>query len=145
MKVAIVGTTANMSENIELDMRKMITLTLKQYDKGETLIISGGAKGVDKMAVEIAKGLGFQTKEYLPEVHDWIPKGRNIGKIGYKKRNLQMAEACDKILCFTISAQNKDDKCYHHNPKQDHKKTAGCWTVNKVIEMKKPFELWVIR
>ena len=108
------------------------------------MIISGGAKGVDKMAIEIAKGLGFQTKEFLPEVYDWTPKGQNIGKIGYKKRNLQIAEECDKILCFTIPAKHDYEKCYHHKPKQQHKKTAGCWTVNKVVEMKKPFELWVI-
>ena len=35
MKLAIVGTTSELYENQELDMRKMIALTLEQYDKDE--------------------------------------------------------------------------------------------------------------
>ena len=68
MKVAIVGTTANLTENEQQKMKQEIELVLKKYPS-DTIIISGGAKGVDTIALEIAKDNGFTTKEYKPDKH----------------------------------------------------------------------------
>lgn len=138
MKVAIVGTTANLSENEERDMRQHILLILKRYSP-DTIIISGGAKGVDTIALEIAKGLGFKTKAYKPEIEDWAPSN---GKIGYKKRNLQIANDCDELYCFSVTVRKK--KCYHHETPQKHEKTAGCYAANKCRDMGKPTRLCII-
>lgn len=138
MKVAIVGTTTNLSENEERDMRQHILLILKRYSP-DTIIISGGAKGVDTIALEIAKGLGFKIKAYNPEIEEWVPSN---GKIGYKKRNLQIANDCDELYCFSVPVRKK--KCYHHETLQEHEKTAGCWTARKALQMKKPSQLIVI-
>ena len=115
MKVAIVGTTAKLTEKEEQVMRQEITIILKKYPL-DAIIISGGAKGVDALSLEIAKKLGFKTQEYSPEKNEWKY---------YKKRNLQIANDCDELYCFSVSVRKT--KCYHHNPIQNHEKTAGCW------------------
>ena len=119
MKVATVGTTANLTENEEQVMRQEITIVLKKYSTN-TIIISGGAKGVDTIALDIAKDMGFKTLEYKPEKEQWE---------FYKKRNLQIANDCDELYCFSVSVRKV--KCYHHNAPQNHEKTAGCWTLEK--------------
>ena len=137
-KIAIVGTTAHLSKDEEENIREAIASDLKKCPS-DSLIISGGAKGVDKMALDVAKALGFETKEYKPEIDEWTPSN---GKFGYKKRNLQIAQDCDELFCYSVSARTQ--KCYHHNSIQNHEKTAGCWTLNKVKEMKKPCQFSLV-
>lgn len=134
MKVAIVGTTTNLSEDEQRVMKQEIALVLKKYPIN-TIIISGGAKGVDTIALEIAKDIGFTTQEYKPEKEQWE---------FYKKRNLQIANDCDELYCFSVCVRKGKVKCYHHNPPQDHQKTAGCWTLEKAAQMIKPCTLVVI-
>ena len=133
MKVAIVGTTANLTANEYRVLKHEIAIVLKHYPL-DTVIISGGAKGVDSMSLEIAKELGFKTEEYKPEKNEWKY---------YKKRNLQLAEECDELYCFSVSVRKT--KCYHHNPIQNHEKTAGCWTSNMATNIGKPCQLIVIK
>ena len=133
MKIAIVGTSINLTENEERDMRQYIALILKKYDITQNVIISGGAKGVDKLSLEIAKGLGFKTETYTPEKEEWEY---------YKKRNLKIASDCDELYCFSVPVHKK--KCYHHDKPMDHEKTAGCWTASRSREMNKPCKLIVI-
>jgi hypothetical protein len=132
MKIAIVGTTANLSENEEKDMKQYISLVLKKYSL-DTIIISGGAKGVDTLALEIAKTLGFKTQVYNPQKQKWQY---------YKKRNLEIASDCDELHCFAVPVRKT--KCYHHDTPQKHEKTAGCWTGSKVMQMDKPCQLVVV-
>lgn len=132
MKIAIVGTTANLTPDEYKVMRGEITLILKQYPL-DTIIISGGAKGVDTISLEVAQELGFKIIKYTPEKNQWEY---------YKKRNLQLAADCDELYCFSIRVRNT--KCYHHNSPQNHEKTAGCWTKNKVLLLKKPSHLVII-
>ena len=132
MKVAIVGTTAKLTKDEQLVMKREIALVLKKYPT-DTIIISGGAKGVDAMALEVAKDIGFKTQEYKSEKEQWEY---------YKKRNLQIANDCDELYCFSVSVRKT--KCYHHNPPQSHEKTAGCWTLEKAANMIKPCTLIVL-
>ena len=108
MKVAIVGTTANLTANEHRVMRQEIAIVLKHYSL-DTVIISGGAKGVDTLSLKVAKELGFKTEEYKPEKNELEY---------YKKRNLQLAEECDELYCFSVSVRKT--KCYHHKPLQNH-------------------------
>ena len=132
MKVAIVGTTKKLSENEERDMRQFIATILKKYSS-DTIIISGGAVGVDTISVEIANQLGFKTEIHNPILSTWSE---------FKRRNIEIAKECDEIYCFSIPVRKT--KCYHHLIPQDHEKTAGCWTASKVTEMSKPSQLIVI-
>jgi hypothetical protein len=117
MKVAIVGTTINLSDNEDRDMRQYIALTLQRHSTMNTIVMSGGAKGVE----------------------DWNDVD---GKIGYKTRNLKLAKECDKLYCFSVPVRKT--KCFHHKQPQNHEKTAGCWTANKVLEDNKPVELIIL-
>ena len=132
MNVAIVGTSMDLTENEERDVRQMIALILQsRYGKSDT-VISGGAKGVDTFAIEIAKGLGMPTKIYPPEKPE---------KRYYFKRNAIIAKECDELHCFSIPCRKT--KCYHHEEEQEHEKTAGCWTMNEAEKLNKPCQLVV--
>lgn len=132
-RIAIVGTSHNMTDNEERDIRQFIAIILKnRCDKDTDIIISGGAKGVDTIAIEIAKGLGFQTKIYKSKTEYWK---------SYKERNLQIAQDCNELHCLSIPVHEK--KCYHHEELEEHEKTAGCWTMNKAMELDKNCQLVV--
>lgn len=133
MKLAIVGTSVDLSENEDRAIREKITLILKDYAPLETTIISGGAKGVDSIAQEMALVLGFAVKPILP---------LGIGWKFNKARNIEIAEECDKLICITVPVHT--EKCYHHAKLEDHQKTAGCYTLKKAKEMNKPCELIII-
>lgn len=132
-KVAIVGTSIDLLDGEERDVRQFIAMILKnRYSPSDTIVISGGAKGVDSLAIEVAQGLGFKTKIYHPKLQRW-----NF----YKKRNLQIAKECDELHCLSIPVRKV--RCFHHEEPQEHEKTAGCWTMNKALELDKPCQLIV--
>lgn len=132
-RIAIVGTSHNMTDNEERDIRQFVAIILKnRCDKNTDIIISGGAKGVDTIAIEIAQGLGFQTQIYKPDKESWK---------GYRERNLKIAVECAELHCLSIPVHKT--KCYHHEEPQEHEKTAGCWTMNKALELHKNCQLVV--
>jgi len=137
MKVAIVGTSHEMTENEERDVQQFVASILNDYNQ-KHLIISGGAKGVDSIAIEVARSMGFPTQTYHPTSEKW--------EGGYKERNMQIAIDCDELFCISIPTH--DMECYHHEKgwsmsTPDHQKTAGCWTLNHVKELGKPCRLLV--
>ncbi len=134
MKLAVVGTSKKFSVKEDILMRNRIAGILDGYTRDDVLVISGGAEGVDTLGIEIAKKLGFRTKEYLPEKQEWKY---------FKIRNQEIAEQCDGIFCFTVST--KESNCYHHRLKEKpHLKTGGCWTLEKAREMGKPSDVILI-
>lgn len=124
MKLAIVGVSKIYTDWEERDIRQLIANLIKLEDPD--IVISGGADGVDKIAIEVAKGLGYETKEFFPEAHTWP---------GFKVRNKRIANKCDKLVCISIPVHRQ--KCYHHKSAQDHEKTAGCWTLNMARSLQK--------
>lgn len=58
-----------------------------------TIIVSGGAEGVDKTAVETARQRNMQVLIFFP---DWIKYGRGAGY----KRNILIIQACDRLVAF---------------------------------------------
>ena len=134
MKIAIVGTTANLSENQERDMRQYIATVLQKYDVENDIIISGGASGVDSIAIEIAESMGFHGIIHHPYKQEWKY---------YKERNIKIAEECDELHCFSIPV--KSEKCYHHSSGlMPHEKTAGCYTASLAFALDKICQLIVI-
>lgn len=59
----------------------------------DTVIISGGARGVDRLAVSWAKFMGMETLEYLP---DWNKYGKSAGM----RRNSDIVANCDRLVAF---------------------------------------------
>jgi len=135
MKIAIVGTSHVRKEDEE-EIEKLIHSIIDGWDFQTTTFISGGAKGVDAMAMDIAHNVGYRTVIHRPNSMDWP---------GFKARNTRIAKACDKLYC--ISTPIRDTPCYHHMQEEitrpDHQKTAGCWTMNIALKLKKPCTLLV--
>ena len=62
-------------------------------NNNEIIILSGGAKSADAIGEQYAKENGFKVEKYPA---DWEKYGRGAGP----RRNKQMAEVCDCVICF---------------------------------------------
>ncbi len=93
MKIAIVGTSVKLTESEKNDIRASLIFVLSYYP-AESIIISGGATGVDKLAIDVAKEVGFTTKDYLPEKNEWkyyknlptVSSGERLTKLQFSHR-----------------------------------------------------------
>lgn len=83
--VAIVGSR----DYPRLDLVRRYIETLPE----DTVIVSGGAKGVDEVAVTWAKWCELSTVEYLPE---WEKYGKSAGF----RRNELIVQHCDRLVAF---------------------------------------------
>ena len=73
-------------ENLDIFTCVFNNLVMEKLDMGKNIVIvEGGARGVDTMAREFAKGNGLLFKEFKPE---WNKYGRAAGP----KRNDEMTE-----------------------------------------------------
>ncbi|MDD6478394.1 MAG: DUF2493 domain-containing protein [Oscillospiraceae bacterium] len=61
--------------------------------ENEIIIVSGGARGADALGERYAEENGFKIERYLP---NWDKYGKSAGP----KRNRQMAEIGDYVICF---------------------------------------------
>lgn len=74
--------------------KEYIEMCIKHIRKEYTLVfLSGECKGADKLGERYANENGFKIERYPA---DWKKYGRSAGI----KRNLQMAQACDYVICF---------------------------------------------
>jgi len=133
MRVAIVGTSHILTENEERDIQQALGYIMNQYGEGDE-IISGGAKGVDTMAIELAHSHRLDTCIIHPKSNDLE---------GYKQRNFKIAEMCDKLYCVTTPLRPHAQKCYHHTPPAKHTKTGGCWTMKMALKLNKECRLLI--
>jgi hypothetical protein len=90
--------------------------------------------GVDIWAEEAAEAFRVQTKIYAPEVQKWD----GLDFIGYKQRNLQIAQASNLVLVFVVEKYPPRYKgmrfkgCYHCKGRiSEHVKSGACWTAWK--------------
>jgi len=78
----------------EWDQPGVIAEVLKQYDPKTTVVIHGDARGADRIAGQIASGMGFKVEKFPAE---WDKYGRAAGPI----RNLQMLkERPERVIAF---------------------------------------------
>ena len=85
------------------------------------VVISGGAKGIDSMAVAEARKRGIVCVEHLPKTREWAT--------GFAPRNRLIAQDCDALV--RIVAQGA--------------KTYGSgWTRDRAEEMGKPTQQFVV-
>ncbi len=111
MKIAVIGSR----DFKRLDIVREYVLGLP----ADTVIISGGAMGVDRTAVQTAKSRGLRFIEHLP---DYERYGRHIAP---KIRNFDIANECDKLVCFWDGLSTDSTHCL----------AAATW-LGKEIEMK---------
>jgi hypothetical protein len=103
-------------------------------------VVSGACHlgGIDVWAIEEAKKLGIPTLEFPPANRSW--------ETGYKPRNMQIAQASDKVLSLVVKVLPPDyvgmrfKICYHCKT-TSHVKSGGCWTAHYAARLGKPFEI----
>ncbi len=92
MRVVIAGSRD--FDNYELLKQKMDKILSKRIaNNEEIIIISGTAKGADKLGERYAKERGFKIERYPA---DWNKFGKRAGYL----RNEQMAKVADACVCF---------------------------------------------
>lgn len=141
MKILAIVGTSHLSEIEEMDARKRIVWSIKQFQFDNTLlkddiimIISGGAKGIDLLVKEICKEQNIQFLEILPEKQTW-----NY----FKQRNIRIAQMADKVI--SISTAVKTINCYHcKNQVWTHERTGGCFTMKYAKHLNKSTELIIL-
>ena len=84
----------------------------------DTIIVSGGARGVDQVAVEAAVDRGLDVEVYLP---DYGRYGRGAPLV----RNDEIVEACDEVLAFW-----------------DGESRGTKYTIDRAVRAGKPVEVW---
>ena len=82
MKLAIIGSRSLKIDNLE-----------KYIPRDVTEIVSGGAKGIDKIAAEYARKKNIRLTEFLPDF-------KHYGRAAPLKRNEQIARYSDCALAF---------------------------------------------
>ena len=69
--------------------------------KGDFVLVSGGAKGVDRAAAKAAKDLGLEVVEHLPD-----PDVKPLVKAA-KERNTKIVEDSDLVFAFwSVNAES---------------------------------------
>ncbi len=84
MKVAVIG-----SRTCDVSLEYVIS----HIPGGCTTIISGGAKGIDKLAAEASALLGCELVEFFPDYEQF---GRRAPLL----RNLDIIQSADLVLAF---------------------------------------------
>lgn len=84
MKLAIVGSVC-LEGNAKA--AKIIEDVLNSYEPDE--VVSGGAAGIDTMAIAAAGTRGCKTKVFPPEKKGWHY---------YRQRNVKIAKDCDALV-----------------------------------------------
>lgn len=59
-----------------------------------SVVVSGGAQGVDRVAVAAAKARGLEWKEHLPDYK------KHSGKMAPIVRNILIVDDCDELVAF---------------------------------------------
>lgn len=95
-RLAIVGSTAfdrdRKATSAALDI---ISSAIMHLDP--EVVISGGAVGIDSVAAELARSMGYDVIEHLPKYRRWKPDG-------YEARNLRIAQDCTHLLAIRHAA-----------------------------------------
>lgn len=114
MKLAIVGSVSLAGRE---DVYRRIQDAIEALEPEE--VISGGAVGVDTMAVEVAEMLGIPWVEFLPKKQAWLRGSPD----GFQARNLRIAQSCDTLVRFAAA----DSRTY-----------GSGWTRDRVLERNRP-------
>ena len=105
-------------------VRSVVAGRLASLDSSSVVVVSGGASGVDSIAVDVAKSMGFETLVFAPKTNDWP---------GFKARNIQIAQKAGSIIVITLPLYKggRKGECYHCNrvgKNNQHQVSGGCWT-----------------
>ena len=119
VKLAIVGSVRLAGNAVAL---RIIENVIRRHQP--TMIVSGGADGIDSMAIAAAKRHRLPFKEFKPRARRWDGRG------GYKERNLKIAQFCDELVRIVSS--------------KSHTYGSG-WTRDQARKLGKPTEEFTVK
>lgn len=93
--IAIVGSTALTNARARFVVRCVILATQP------SLIVSGGAPGIDSLAAEIGRAYGLPIDERKPDVNRWrgtFRKSDGVWLRGFNDRNQEIADRCKGLV-----------------------------------------------
>ena len=90
MRIAIVGSRDFNDAQLMYDVMSNV---IHKFGEQEYIVVSGTARGADRLGEEYAQFVGFDVERYPA---DWNTYGKGAGHI----RNRQMAEISDIIVAF---------------------------------------------
>jgi len=151
LKLAIVGPEENKwsSEQKNFAQKKIYDLFYNYSELSKISLVSGHCPkgGVDIWAEVIANILSLEKQIFPAQINRWndyIIYGNNDKQklIGFKTRNIKIAETCDILYCIVPEAkENYCNKCKIYG----HPSNGGCWTLNYTKKLKKETHLVVIK
>jgi predicted Rossmann fold nucleotide-binding protein DprA/Smf involved in DNA uptake len=94
--IGIVGTRKATYEMLKNPLRQYFDRFIRDYGRENIVIVSGGAKGTDTIAIIMAKSRGLQTLEILPKYSEYKTKYNKI----YYERNQRIVDRVSKLLAF---------------------------------------------
>jgi hypothetical protein len=131
-----------------------------KWDCPDVILVSGHCPkgGVDIWAEEIADELGIKKEMYAPEVNQWNDKysddeqeGVIEHHLGYRSRNIQIAEACDVLYnitrrcCMPTITEDYEWAWCKHCKDTGHISSGACWTMQYAKKLGKETHLVVIK
>jgi hypothetical protein len=145
MKIGIVGHGEEKFDvSTELIARAHIRSLFTRHSPDSVCSGESPMGGIDIWAREETVKAGIHFQAFPAEIPYWEDKYGT--KIGYKARNLQIAEYSDIVYCIVVKDYPKDyhgmvfKTCYHcKNRNPQHIKSGGCWTAWKC-----PKHEWII-
>lgn len=126
--VRVIGIVGSEAAKFTPETEQRARRVIRQLIRGAEAVVSGKCHlgGIDTWAIEEAAKMGLSTIEKPALTYSWTA--------GYKPRNIQIAQASDKVVCITVSEWPANYTgmrfryCYHCNT-SEHVKSGGCWTV----------------
>lgn len=90
MRLAIVGSRLFAEDKVRAShAREFIVWVLEKYQP--ELVVSGGAKGIDRMGVQEARLHNIPFEEFFPIGYNWE---------AFKARDMQIAERCTHMVAI---------------------------------------------
>jgi len=93
MRVAIIGSRNWSSNDTGVIRQRVLELKAKYSEVAPLTILSGGAKGVDTIAVHMAEMLDVPFKVYKA---DWDKFGKSAGFV----RNAKLVQEAQKVIAY---------------------------------------------
>jgi len=110
MKLAIIGSTKFTHPEALNIARQLILHKLEIFTP--EIVISGGAKGIDQLGVEMAKEMEIETLVFSPQTLRWRP---DDGTVGFESRNMLIVEYCTHLLAIRDHKRSKNNGWSKHN------------------------------
>jgi len=117
-KLAVIG-SRSYKDNQKAKLAAKEIISFYALDLFATTIVSGGAKGPDSWAEEVAK-------EMLLAKHIFLPAWKKYGKVAGLKRNDEIINEADFVLVFW-----------------DGRSKGTFYSINKALELNKPCKVYI--